>query len=79
MSPSSEIFGLTGKVAVVTGGSRGIGRAVVLGLAAAGADVVIASRKLDNCEIAAKEIEGSTGRRALAVAYNASVWDETVS
>ena len=63
MTTSSELFDLTGKVAVVTGGSRGIGRAVVLGLAAAGADVVIASRKLDNCEAVAAEVEETTGRR----------------
>ena len=60
-----------GKVAVVTGGSRGIGRAVAEGLATAGADVVIASRKLDNCETAAAEIERATGRRALPVAFHA--------
>ena len=41
---------LEGKVAVVTGGSRGLGREMVLGFAAAGADVMIVSRKLDSCE-----------------------------
>ncbi len=59
------LFDLTGRVAVVTGGSRGIGRAIATGLAAAGADVVIASRKLGNCEQTASEISAATGRRAL--------------
>jgi len=60
----------------VTGGSRGIGRAVVEGLAKAGADVVIASRKLDNCERVAKEIEASTGRQALPVSCHVGRWEE---
>ena len=74
MSTSTELFDLTGKVAVVTGGSRGIGRAVVLGLAAAGADVVVASRKLDNCEAVAAEVEKTTGRQALAISFNVGKW-----
>ena len=53
---------MTGKVAVVTGGSR-IGRAIVQSLAEAGADVVIASRKLDAQEAAAEQVRASTGRR----------------
>lgn len=67
---------LIGKVAVVTGGSRGIGRAVAIGLATAGADVVIASRKLDNCTAVAKEIEETTSSRALPVETNVSHWDD---
>jgi NAD(P)-dependent dehydrogenase (short-subunit alcohol dehydrogenase family) len=67
-------FDLSGKVAVVTGGSRGIGRAVAEGLATAGADVVIASRKLDACERAAREISTATGREALPVACHVGRW-----
>ena len=62
-----NLFDLTGKTAIVTGGGRGLGRAIALGYAQAGADVVVASRKLDNCEAAAAEIE-QLGRRALAIA-----------
>jgi NAD(P)-dependent dehydrogenase (short-subunit alcohol dehydrogenase family) len=67
---------LTGRTAVVTGGSRGIGRAVAEGFARAGADVVIASRKLDACKVAAAEIEAATGRRALAVECHVGRWED---
>jgi NAD(P)-dependent dehydrogenase (short-subunit alcohol dehydrogenase family) len=72
----SELFDLTGKVAVVTGGSRGIGRAVSFALAAAGAEVVVASRKLDNCEATAAEITATTGQRAVPMAVNVSHWEQ---
>jgi NAD(P)-dependent dehydrogenase (short-subunit alcohol dehydrogenase family) len=71
-----SMFDLTGKVAVVTGGSRGLGREMVLAFAEQGADVVIASRKLDNCEAVAAEVRERFGRRALAVAYHAGAWDD---
>lgn len=61
---------LEGKVALVTGGSRGLGRAMVLGLAKAGADVVIASRKLDSCARVAAEVH-ALGGRALAFSAHA--------
>lgn len=67
---------LTGRVALVTGGSRGIGRAVAEGLAAAGADVVVASRKADACRTAADEIARATGRRALGVACHVGQWED---
>jgi len=69
----SRLFDLTGKVALITGGSRGLGRAMVLAFAEAGADVVIASRKLENCETVADEIRAK-GRRSLAIAYHAASW-----
>jgi NAD(P)-dependent dehydrogenase (short-subunit alcohol dehydrogenase family) len=71
-----ERFRLDGKVAVVTGGSRGMGAAVATGFAMAGADVVIASRKLDNCVTTARDIEEATGRRALPVACHVGRWDD---
>ena len=57
---------LSGKVALVTGGSRGLGKAMALGLAQAGADVVIASRKREACEEVAREVE-RLGVQALPV------------
>ena len=74
MTSPIQQFDLTGKVAIVTGGSRGLGRSMVLGFARAGADVVIASRKLDACQAVAEEVEKTTGRRALALAVHVGEW-----
>jgi NAD(P)-dependent dehydrogenase (short-subunit alcohol dehydrogenase family) len=74
MTSFAALHDLTGKVAVVTGGSRGIGRAIAAALAEAGADVVIASRKLDACEAAAAEIRAATGRRAVPIACHVGRW-----
>jgi NAD(P)-dependent dehydrogenase (short-subunit alcohol dehydrogenase family) len=68
-------FSLEGRVALVTGGSRGIGRAFALGLAQAGADVVVASRKLSDLEKVSEEIRG-LGRRSLAVAAHVAKMDQ---
>ncbi len=75
MTRVQDLFDLSGKVAVVTGGSRGLGRAMVLAFAAAGADVVIASRKLDACERTAAEVE-ALGRQALPVACHVGRWQD---
>ncbi|QIX52686.1 SDR family oxidoreductase [Rhodococcus sp. DMU1] len=76
MNTLASLHDLTGKVAVVTGGSRGIGRAIVQILAEAGADVVVASRKFDACEATAEEVMASTGRKVLPVACHVGRWDE---
>lgn len=68
-------FDLSGKVVLVTGGSRGLGRAMVLGFAAHGADVIIASRKFDACEAVAAEVR-AMGRTALPVAAHVGRWDD---
>ena len=76
MSELTDQFRLDGKVAVVTGGSRGLGKEMVLGFARAGADVVIASRKFDACRAVADEVVRSTGRRALPVACHVGRWGD---
>jgi NAD(P)-dependent dehydrogenase (short-subunit alcohol dehydrogenase family) len=71
----TDLFDLTGKVALVTGGSRGLGREMVLAFARAGADVVITSRKVDTCREVAREVE-ALGRKALPYACHVGHWDE---
>jgi len=69
----TSLFDLTGKVAIVTGSSRGIGRAIAEELAAHGATVVISSRKQDACEEVADAIKGQGGK---AIAIAASISDK---
>jgi NAD(P)-dependent dehydrogenase (short-subunit alcohol dehydrogenase family) len=69
------LFDLSGKVALITGGSRGLGYQMVKAFAAAGADLIIASRKLDACEAVAEEVR-ALGRRALAVSAHAGRWED---
>src|SRR5258707_13285039 len=62
-----------GKVVVIRGGSKGLGRAMALGFAEAGADIVVASRKLDGCQKVADEVR-AIGRRALPVSCHVGDW-----
>jgi NAD(P)-dependent dehydrogenase (short-subunit alcohol dehydrogenase family) len=70
---------LDGKVALVTGGTRGLGREMVLGFARAGADVVIASRKQDACDAVAGEVSRTTGKRAVGRACHVGRWGDVES
>jgi len=65
----------TDKVVVVTGASKGLGRAMALGFAEAGADVMVSSRSIEACEVVAEEIR-ALGRRARAVRCHVGDWDE---
>ncbi len=69
------LFDFTGKVVLVTGGSRGLGYRMVKAFAERGADVIIASRKLENCEAVAEECR-ALGRRAMAFSFHAGRWPD---
>ena len=70
-----KLFDLGGKTALITGGSRGLGREMALAFADHGADVIVTSRKLPNCESVAAEIE-ARGRNAMPYACHVGHWDE---
>jgi len=74
MNPDNP-FDLSGKVALITGGSRGLGRAMALGFARAGADIALCGRKLEACRETAQEIE-ALGRRAFARACHVGQWQQ---
>ncbi|MEW6443945.1 MAG: glucose 1-dehydrogenase [bacterium] len=71
-----SLFDLHGKAALVTGGGRGLGKSIATALAEAGADLVLASRKLKNLAAAADEIEKSCGTRVLPVACDVAKEEE---
>lgn len=68
-----RIYDMSGKVVLITGGSRGLGHAMALGFARQGADIVIVSRKLDACEETAQEVR-ALGVRALPLAAHVGDW-----
>jgi NAD(P)-dependent dehydrogenase (short-subunit alcohol dehydrogenase family) len=76
VTSSPSPFDLTGKVAVVTGSTKGIGRAMVEGFARAGAPVVVSSRKQDLCEHVAQEVASATGAEAIGLACHVGEWEQ---
>ncbi len=73
---SLQWFSLRGKTALVTGGSKGLGKAIGGALAGAGASVALVSRNLDECQATAKELAEQTGSRVVALAADVSRSDE---
>lgn len=76
MTQGSGNFDLSGRVAVVTGGSRGLGLEIARAYARAGARVVVASRKGEACEKAAEEIQAQTQRECVGVACHVGRWED---
>jgi NAD(P)-dependent dehydrogenase (short-subunit alcohol dehydrogenase family) len=68
-------FDMKDKVVLITGGSRGLGRAMSLGFAGAGASIAIVSRKIESCEATAREVE-AMGGRAFPYAAHVGNWDD---
>ena len=76
MADPTNAFRLDGKVVVVTGGSRGLGKEMCWAFARQGADVVVASRKAEPCEALAAEIAAETGRRVIGCGLHVGRWDQ---
>lgn len=77
MLPGIKQFDLTGRAAIVTGGSKGLGAAIAAGLASAGADVLLTSRNADEAAATADRITGDHGRRAVGMAADVTSSDDT--
>jgi gluconate 5-dehydrogenase len=75
VTDAHQLFDLTGKVAIVTGSTKGIGRAMASGLAQAGATVVVSSRKQELCDKVAAEVAAETGAETLGLACHVGDWD----
>lgn len=76
MGYADRLFDLTDQVVLISGGSRGLGREMAFAAAHCGADVIIASRNMDNCVATAREIESQTGRTAMPYQVHVGRWDE---
>jgi NAD(P)-dependent dehydrogenase (short-subunit alcohol dehydrogenase family) len=76
MGYADDLFDLTDRVVLVTGGSRGLGREMALAAAHCGADVIIASRRYDTCVETARDIEAATGRTAMPYEVHVGRWDQ---
>lgn len=74
--PGIKQFDLTGRTALITGGSKGLGLAMAAGLASAGADVVLLSRHLDEAQAAAAQLTADFGRRALGLVADVTSAEE---
>jgi NAD(P)-dependent dehydrogenase (short-subunit alcohol dehydrogenase family) len=75
-SDPRDLFDLTGRRALITGGSRGLGKEMARAFAQAGAEVMIASRSLESCQETADEISAETGRRVHVHACHVGRWDD---
>jgi NADP-dependent 3-hydroxy acid dehydrogenase YdfG len=71
----AKLFDLTGRVAIVTGATKGLGRDMALGLSEAGASVVVSSRKQNACDLVARAITQATGRPTLGAACHVGEWE----
>ncbi|WP_299562877.1 SDR family NAD(P)-dependent oxidoreductase [uncultured Mycolicibacterium sp.] len=76
MGYADDLFDLTDRVVLITGGSRGLGREMAFAAARCGADVIIASRKYDNCVAVAEQIAAATGRRAMPYQVHVGRWEQ---
>ncbi len=77
MLPGIKLFDLTGRSAIITGGSKGLGQAIAAGLASAGADVLLTSRHEEEAQTAAQQIAPDFGHRAVAIQADVTSPDDT--
>ncbi|SIN66902.1 SDR family NAD(P)-dependent oxidoreductase [Algoriphagus halophilus] len=77
--PGIKLFDLTGRAAIITGGSKGLGQAMAAGLASAGANVMLVSRTLEEGQIAADEISKTYGVKAIAFQADVVKEDQTLA